>query len=229
MKPLFDTGLFVPDDDVHFSTMKGGAASVLGYQANRLQLAATKLRTRDVALDVGAHVGLITRQLLSVCPSVIAFEPSPANYECLVKNLPTPVEGCQVTAVGAALSDFNGYGHIRGGGANSGDTWIGFYSDKSKIVVHRFDDWSRDQPALAGRAISLVKIDVQGAEWGVLRGMEQTLREHKPVVIVECEKNMPSKRFGIIDDAAQLFLESLGAVQFGHISADYLYHWPEGT
>lgn len=231
MKRLFDTGLFVPDDDKHFSTAKGGASAVLAYQADRLLLAQSRLRTRDVAIDVGAHVGLLTRQLLQIFPRVIAFEPSPANYECLSKNLSAvaTAQPHSLWLARVALSACNGRAGVCGGGDNSGDTWIAHNADGGVIEVARFDDWTQANDGLTGRTLSLVKIDVQGCEWAVLRGMEQTLRDHKPVVIVECEKKMPSERFGIRDDAARLFLESLGAVEFGKISADYLYHWPEAA
>ena len=45
------------------------------------------------------------------------------------------------------------------------------------VQVRRLDDF-----ALAPTAI---KIDAEGAEWSVLRGAEQTLRIHRPVLLVE--------------------------------------------
>jgi hypothetical protein len=53
------------------------------------------------------------------------------------------------------------------------------------------------------RPPTLVKIDVEGAEFGVLDGMEATLRTHRPVVLCEIDgeesRALAAKRSRILD------------------------------
>ena len=35
--------------------------------------------------------------------------------------------------------------------------------------------------------VTLLKIDVEGAEFGVFKGAERTLRQHAPLLVFECE------------------------------------------
>ena len=56
-------------------------------------------------------------------------------------------------------------------------------SEELKIETIVIDDY-RDQ---FDKAISLIKIDVQGAEFNALQGMQKTIQEHKPVIIFEIE------------------------------------------
>jgi len=60
-------------------------------------------------VDVGANMGLFSRQLLIAIPtitSVFAYEPEPHNFECLTHNL-APF-GNKVTPVKVAVSDTSG-------------------------------------------------------------------------------------------------------------------------
>jgi FkbM family methyltransferase len=60
-------------------------------------------------IDVGANMGLFSRQLLVAIPAitnVFAYEPEPRNFECLVHNLAS-FDG-EVNAIQAAISNISG-------------------------------------------------------------------------------------------------------------------------
>jgi hypothetical protein len=52
---------------------------------------------------------------------------------------------------------------------------------------------------------NLVKIDVEGAELSVLRGMERILREMRPVIVLEMEPHL-LESFGTSTDSLLAFL-----------------------
>lgn len=163
-----------------------------GLEPSLIRVAAGILRPGDTVVDIGANVGFLTREFatgVGRSGQVFAFEPDPATYECLAFNTqPMP----QVTLSGTALSDRVGhmtlYLHPTSGMSNSlVNAWEGAHSIEVKTST--FDAWAAEaKPA----AIRLVKIDVEGAEAHVLRGMEQTLSaETAPQIIMEfCPKNL---------------------------------------
>ena len=73
-------------------------------------------------VDVGANMGLFSRQLLAALPNlaeVFAYEPEPQNYGCLVFNL-SPFQD-KVHAIRAALGDVAGTGDFYLDPTNSGN------------------------------------------------------------------------------------------------------------
>jgi FkbM family methyltransferase len=132
----------------------------------------------SLVVDVGANIGFFTLPLSrAVGPAgkVLAFEPDPDNLDMLGRALTRA--GCaNVDVVAAALGDKDGT--------------VAFYLNADHPTDHRIYPAEGHQPGPAvalrsldaylaenpsGRALSLVKIDVQGAELLVLRGMRKTL------------------------------------------------------
>lgn len=154
------------------------------------------LRPGDVVYDVGANVGwysLLAARAVGPAGSVVAFEPSLENALLAQQN--AAVNGFEnVTVVPAALTDHDGWmtfltrgsleGRLdlqEGPGADRGDERHGS-GQELLVPVASLDSWLSlvDRPAP-----TLVKIDVEGAEVGVLRGMRRTLAEARPTIIVE--------------------------------------------
>lgn len=163
-----------------------------GLEPSVIRVARTILRPGDTAVDVGANVGFLTRgfaALVGPQGRVFAFEPDPATFDCLAFNtrrLP------QVRLSQTALSDRTGamtlYLHPTSGMSNSlVNAWEN--SRPIQVPTSTFDTWASGTHA---GAIRLVKIDVEGAEAHVLRGMRQTLgAEPSPQIIMEfCPKNL---------------------------------------
>lgn len=57
--------------------------------------AAARLRTGDIALDVGANIGLSAMMFADACPGiqVIAVEPAPVTFQCLEQNVAAHIPG----------------------------------------------------------------------------------------------------------------------------------------
>lgn len=137
-----------------------------------------------VALDIGAHVGYRTLQMARrVGPSgtVIAVEAAPSNFRLLAANV--ALSGLNnVFLAQVAAGDRPGRASLSISRTNTGDNRLSRIEGESGVSVEvvRLDDLL--PPEIR---IGVVKCDVQGFEYRALRGMEQTLRRCRPVVIVE--------------------------------------------
>lgn len=155
----------------------------------------------DTVIDVGANLGVYT-SYFAMCVGeegqVYAFEPFPQNAQVLRQA--TKLLGLkQVTVVEGALSNINnesiGFSlPVDGSGKvihteaslkiNKTEVGSGSrYRQTKEIMIRAF---SLDDFEINGK-VSLIKIDVEGAELLALEGANQTIRQHRPIVICEIE------------------------------------------
>ena len=152
------------------------------YQSELVALLRRWLPADAVAIDGGAHIGVITLLLASLCPSgrIFAFEPVPENRAHLQENV--AANGItNVTVEAAALYNEDGeltlsFDESYPGGSHIGDGGC-------RVASTRLDTWARRRDL---DRLDLVKLDVEGAEPAVLDGAEETLRQFRPILVVEC-------------------------------------------
>jgi FkbM family methyltransferase len=157
---------------------------VLGLSEREVQRALTCHLKRGVTFwDVGAHAGfyaVLAARLAGPQGRTECFEPLPENLSLLERNLAE--NNCPASVHRIALADEDGEGFLsvpRSRTAQLADEGI-------PVKLARGDSLELPPP-------SVVKIDVEGAELRVLRGMTRTLSVHKPVVIVECHGALGSQ------------------------------------
>jgi len=141
-----------------------------------------EIRPNDCVWDVGANVGLYSVQfsrIVGASGKVVAFEPSPRN---LARLRSATVSLQNVVVVPMALGDTVGSMTFAEGSDATGAT--SRVVDRAEhptgatveVEVHRGDDLVRasraDEP-------DVIKIDTEGFEIDVIRGLEQTLRGSK--------------------------------------------------
>ena len=140
------------------------------------------LRPGDLALDLGANMGVVTAVLAATGADVVAFEPDPFAFATLQDKF---ADRPNVTLVQAAVGV--GSGTVRLMRAdNFGDNPEGA-SVKSTILdggrridaansvevpLIDFPGYVRDQIARRGR-IAFVKMDIEGAELDILEAMDR--------------------------------------------------------
>lgn len=144
--------------------------------------------TKDqVFLDIGAHMGTYSFLLHDVCKQVVAFEPQKVLYECFQKgaemNCITNVEvhHCALGNEEGNIEMFTDNTWIDGGGTScvKPSDISGFYQETSSI---------RKLDSFDIKDVGLIKIDVKGFEFFVLKGGEATLRANKyPSILFECD------------------------------------------
>lgn len=141
--------------------------------------------TRDsTCVDVGCHAGTILREMLHCAPdgSHYAFEPLPSFYQYLEATFPS------VQLYNLALSDTAGestFQHVTSNPGYSGLRQRRYDRPDETIeqIVVRTDRLDNIVPESVD--VSLIKIDVEGAELNVMRGAERTLRRCRPIIVFE--------------------------------------------
>jgi FkbM family methyltransferase len=153
-------------------------------------------------IDVGANIGNHSVFFGAILNTLVyAFEPYPPNQELLDKNVAANGLGGRVTVYRCAVGEFDGTGLVESGLPNNlGTVHVRFGA--GDILVKRLDGLK-----LAG-PIGLLKVDVEGAELGVLRGASMLIREWLPDIMVEAGN---TEEFKAIAD----FLLSFGYVPRG--------------
>ena len=160
------------------------------YGEFETELVKNEIRPGDVIIDVGGHIGyftLIFAKSVGFEGKVFAFEPEPTNFEILRKNV--EINGYQnVVLEQKAASDKNGTCELFVGQRSSGANRI--YQPKKtktqrfKSVIAdtiRLDDYFSNSDLK--NKIKFIKIDVEGAELLVLKGMRDILQNNKTLTI----------------------------------------------
>jgi FkbM family methyltransferase len=138
-----------------------------------------------VFVDIGANIGyysLLAATLIGQAGKVYAFEPEPKNYATLLKNI--KMNGyTNIITVQKAVSNRNGVAKLFIG-VNDPVLYrirdSGEKKDMIEVGLVTLDDFFKDKE----RKIDIIKIDVEGAELSVLRGMPRILAENKDVIIL---------------------------------------------
>ena len=141
------------------------------------------VRSRSCCIDVGANRGEMLAEFVRLAPlgSHVAFEPLPELAEALKQRHPS------VRIEQAAVSDRPGRATFHR--CTTDDALSGLQA------THDGDEVAFDvsivtlDEALADLSRGeLIKIEVEGAELGVMRGAAQTLQTHRPQVIFEFQR-----------------------------------------
>jgi FkbM family methyltransferase len=157
---------------------------LLGWdmEADVLPVFRSFLRSDSVVLDIGANFGLytvISASLTRRHGRLYSFEANPHTFELLKRTLYANrlAHNPNVIAVNALVSESTGRGTLHYlpqflGGATM--TNIGHWGDAKRSV--ELDMITIDEFLPDGLPVDLVKIDVEGHEPFVIRGMQQTIR-----------------------------------------------------
>jgi FkbM family methyltransferase len=160
------------------------------YEPEIVKLVTALVEPGSTMFDVGANIGLMAIPALHACSSchVISFEPSPSSVPYLKKTIAGSAYGVRWTLRETALGAKQGEAEFCVG-SPSNALFEGFKSAsrmpdarKIKVPVSTVDaEWEK----LGKPSVSLLKIDVEGAEEGVLAGAAMLLGHCHPCVVTE--------------------------------------------
>jgi FkbM family methyltransferase len=176
----------------------------------------------DVFVDAGASIGffsLLAARIVGPSGRAIAFEPQPVAAASVRTNV--ELNGFEnVTVVEAALSNARGTAMLRGvGTATAHLTTAGEAIGGLRVDRISLDDFLAERPAIVP---DLVKIDVEGHEASVLAGMQTTLAEDRPTLVVELHGDPR----GIVEtlEAADYVVSVIGTVGIAARDAEPAAH-----
>ena len=141
----------------------------------------------SIVVDVGANIGSFTMQFAQWTGPlglVYAIEPEPFNFSRLTQNLSKSGLAERVCAVRALVAERHGDYFLELNPHHPGDHRLSTSETGIQVTGTTVDELlARHQDA----QVSVIKIDVQGAELRVLMGATETLRRHRPVFLIEID------------------------------------------
>ena len=142
--------------------------------------------TEGTALDVGAWYGPWSRALASRVERVIAFEPNPSVAGVLRRTVPGNVEVIEAVAGAGTTTTATLWVPPSGRGTEGIASTLAHADDAVPVPVPA----TTVDAVVAERVpgpVSIIKIDVEGAEQAVLAGATDTLTTYHPVLLIELE------------------------------------------
>ena len=189
----------------------GGA----GGEERVLELLVSFLGPGDVVYDIGSNVGLYAVLLAKTVGArglVVAFEPQEKNYIHLQENL--RLNGVEnVRSYRKALGDRGGRAKLYASEVIGSSSLV---QQQPRDSVAEVVDVSTGDDLVAAERLPVprvVKIDVEGYEYAVIRGLRETLSQ-RACELVSCEVHPSLLPAGVTPGAASSLLKQLGFVRF---------------
>ena len=173
-----------------FLNKKGLALSISHYgtyEKLEAKIMEEKIKVGNITVDVGANIGLHTLNMARIVGNtgrVFAFEPDPSNFEILEKNV--KINNYQnIILEQKAVGDKNGRTTLYQSD-HPGMHRIFPQTKQAKgqvqVELTSLDKYFIDSN-LADK-INFIKIDVEGLEFSVLKGMKNILKNNKKIKIL---------------------------------------------
>ena len=220
----FDIKGVSEDDHIYRQIARTGSfyeIDLLEY-IHRIKPFIFKEQRQNIVVDIGANIGNHSVFLGTyLADHLIAIEPNPDVIPSLRRNLSKNLG--QYTLFECAVGETEGQGEIfvpenmsNNIGAAKVDT-----GNAGSIEISTLDSilsaWK--EKAAAPHCVSLIKIDVEGMELQVLKGSENTIRQHRPHIFAEAASSKER-------EATSRYLKSLGYKKMpGHWAATPVYHF----
>ncbi len=179
--------------DAMFDYSSGGIGSVyyLGFQDPELTIFLIKyLEDGDVFVDIGSNVGyysLLAKNLIGGSGKVFSFEPTPLTYSVLrenTKEFPNIYTEQIALADKEGVMDFADYGPRYAVFNSFSRRNLDFLRKNAKIIkvpTETVDNFCRKENI----APTVIKLDAEGAESLILSATEETLKKHRPLILLE--------------------------------------------
>ena len=186
-----------------------------GFEPKTLTLYKTVLSSGDTVLDIGANIGSHTLPLAKLVGDggqVIAFEPTRYAMEKLTANLKLNPDLKDRISVNQVMLVANEKENLESkiysswplfeSKKNVHPEHLGKLMDTEGAITSTLDNVVNN---LQVKKIDFIKIDVDGHEFSVLKGGEETLRTHKPPILMEFAPYLFDRESCQFEDIIDLF------------------------
>jgi FkbM family methyltransferase len=185
----FGTRVFFPKNSMIF--LKACEEGI--FEKEIVRLLTSLFDPAGYYFDVGANIGLMSIPIVTQFEQsrVVSFEPSPQTYPYLARTVANSrfkdKWRCVPNALGETVgeADFIVSSPALGAFDGMADTKRAGTTTRVKVPITTLDtEWD----LLGKPEVSLIKIDVEGAELHVLRGAQRCLSAMRPFVVLEWNK-----------------------------------------
>lgn len=162
------------------------------------------IRPGDCVLDIGANIGFHTlyfAELVGHKGKVFAFEPILVNYQALIMNLSfNTFKHIQTEQIALGNESKTIHIHVDPSIRNPGAYTL-LTHRKANTYIHclKGDDYV-DNKKIGN--VNFIKIDVEGYEHEVLKGLKETIINSRPIINFEYDRNYQLK---MNDNPADIF------------------------
>ena len=161
-----------------------------------------------VVIDIGANNGffsLLAADLVGELGKVICFEPNPTTFDILQQNISLN-NYKNIISSQIAISNIEGKVQMSNRTNNALNT-LAFTSCDSSIDVNT-NTLDKSFKNLSINECHLIIMDIEGAEWLAIQGMENTIAKNPNLeFIIELHKDLIEKLGGTVKEFLQFFVE----------------------
>lgn len=154
------------------------------YEYEKQKLFASLVGPNSVFYDVGANVGFYSLLAAKLRAKVVACEPDPANVALLKRH--SELNRASIAIEQVAICEREGFDYFQSAGPEG---VLG--RGPLQVRTIRLDSLLARYPVP-----TIIKIDVEGAEWRVLEGASEILKQ-SPIVFVAFDDPLNTKARGI--------------------------------
>lgn len=147
------------------------------------------IKESENIFDIGANIGyysLMASIRIGNQGKIFAFEPVTVTYNKLIQNIELN-KFINIIPERIAMSDMNGEIELfvadeKSTGSSSISNHVNFSGIKEKVKTISVDDYVYNNNI---DKLNIVKIDVEGCEPMVIKGMTKTMNNFKPLILIE--------------------------------------------
>jgi FkbM family methyltransferase len=172
-----------------------------------LSIAINFCKHKRIAVQAGGNCGIWPRELSNHFDWVYTFEPDPDNFHCLARNAISKniikfqaALGSEHKTIGMVLNE-----------KNAGSLHMA--EQAGAIPVLRIDDLNLP-------FCDFIELDLEGYEIFALRGAEETIKRHKPVLQIEHKGH--AQRYGERPENVLGYLARLGYKTIRRVHSDLI-------
>ena len=185
------------------------------YEADNFNFINAQVKEGMTILDIGSHIGLMAvvfGKKVGNTGKVYAFEPTPSTSRILQETVRIN-HGNNISVEPYALADQKGKlsFYISNHLADNSNSLVNNHrtdrqESKVEVDVNTVDDFVKERNIAK---VDFIKVDVEGAEFKLLKGAQQTIRRDQPLIILAIHPDS-IKNFG--DSTAEIWdlLKNLG-------------------
>lgn len=193
--------------------------AVGSYERKYMDIFCSKIREGDIVIDVGAYIGifsLVASKRVGPKGCIYSFEPVPISYERLMRNIKIN-KAQNIKAYNWGLSNRNeilpinvprkipGEATLCQTSATEIYRGIKVQKDVIEISLKPFDTFYNEECL---NKVNIVKIDAEGEELKILRGMKYVLKSNDLILFIEINPYLIKNSGGSIEELMKILYNS---------------------